>query len=324
MTLVEDKRALAREYEIALKNLGASGKLPSAKELAREVSELGVDQHKLKELIRTDCELVGRVKQSTNAIEGRETESEYYEYTLSYTGKPARLSYVRPDGTTTKVNLGEFHLAEFRVKHTNYFPNALVDELLRMHAQGAGQHQLYEHMTRFYADRGYALPDFEHVKETQTTVKTGGRRGDGSEIRWEDPGFRNQNLFLIWMSAHECTRGINLSTRIIKTIMGTSISQGCKYAIVYTRMAEFAEKTGKQETATPEEARQYFEDVRKSGWGDWSIRFHVNAGAKMLFALPQVATDAESRGAGALGIYDLEELRKTVTQQDRLKTKHKW
>ncbi|MBU0763086.1 MAG: hypothetical protein KKD39_08680 [Candidatus Altiarchaeota archaeon] len=320
MVAVEDKRRLASEYGSIARALSPSGKLPTAKELA----VLALDRERLHEAIHTECELVGKIRHSCEDTQQQSEESEFYNYELRYRGRPASITYVGSDDTPRTLDFGKVHLADFHLKHTNYFPNTLVDRLVDMHAQGAGQEELYAQMERFYTSKNYSIPDFTQVKETQATVKAGGRRADGSEIRHEDPNFRDQNLFLIWMNAHECTRGMGLAGRIIKNVLGTSVSSGCRYALVYTRMAEFMEKTGKTEVATPEEAREYFEEVKNGSWSDWSIKFHVNAGARMLFALPEIAVDDESRGAGAFGIYNIEELKGRITKKDRLKIKHIW
>ncbi|MBU0761399.1 MAG: hypothetical protein KKD39_00090, partial [Candidatus Altiarchaeota archaeon] len=86
-------------------------------------------------------------------------------------------------------------------------------------------------------------------------------------------------------------------------------SQGCDYAVAYSRTAELH-----KHAATAEEASmilpEYIKRRRDDGLHpDWSIRFHQKAGGMMICGVPNADPhDLESMGHGAFFIYDMKKM----------------
>jgi len=130
--------------------------------------------------------------------------------------------------------------------------------------------------------------------------------------------------FLVYVENDEFIRGEGSGGKLVTGVLDwyKKTHPEAKYAVVYTRMAEFRDKVGavpmpypdEEYTSVPanaEEARTYFEKVKREGWNDWSMRFHAidhgnRKGARLMFAMPKVGNeDSESRYAGVFGVYTL-------------------
>ena len=298
MVIIEDKRVLAREYADVSKAFAASGELPTAKDLA----ELAVDRSLVRDIVSHKCEVFPSVR--AFPVPGENRSVSYVTYNLRYVGAESlNLHYVGDEGASRTEELKPgCDLASLTFMKTTLFPNDLTDRLLEMHSSGVQQSELYASFKSFFQKAGRSIPTF-------ADVLVGSVRRDYAHqtISSADSMFRDENLFFLMMQADEYTRGMGVPSMLFGAAFDSQHREGCKYALAYTRMARFAERT-KRRAASAEESWDYFDKVRNNGWEDWSMKFHVNAGADMLFALPNIAGDTESRNAGALAVYKIDDL----------------
>jgi len=287
------------------------------KKQARNTGVVEVDKGGLREVIGRDCVIFRSVGHAARRSNPRWPESWYINFELRYEGdRGLKVNYVTEEGGKAAAEVGRgARLGELSVKLTTYFPDRLVDELLELDERGATQQEMYEHMSGFYSKRGLSLPTYGTVVDTQPTCGTGRFDEVGYPIRTLDERFTDVNVFLCWVDAQEYARGAGISKTLVSAALGSDFGERCKYGLVYTKMAQFANVTKKEVSeekanspATAAEAREYFRMVKEGGLGDWSMRFHADNGARLLFALRGISYDKASRNAGALGLYNIKDL----------------
>ena len=283
------------------------GDMPSVKDMG----VLGKDRMIVQHVLAKECEITHRRwrDQWITEKDPRISEAWFEQFQLRYTGeKPVEVGYLGADARIRKAVISnEKAIAIFEVKRTNYFPNRLISRLVRIHDEGLDEEGLYSHMHGFYARLKMAIPPYGIARSELATVRKD--PGDfSSDERKRNPHFPDENLMLLWMSSDDCTRGLGVPKMLVGAVLGSDYAKGCEYAVVYTRMAGFSKDAGRLDVAPPNEVFDYFRKVKAEGWSDWSVRFHANAGARILFPLPFIARDSQSRDAGAFAVYDIKRL----------------
>jgi hypothetical protein len=248
--------------------------------------------------LKTSCTLYSVTESS--AQDGKKPgENVYTHYQLRYDGQGMEISHSLGGAAQAVEVAHDARLAILEVKKSRFFQNRLLAELLRMHSLGAPQGEMHEYMRGFFIRRGALIPTYDTVKANA-----------GPQPKGRNPpedGFEDTNPFLLWIEAEDYLKGLHVSNMLIGQALRENYLAGSRYAVAYTRMAGFSGYSGTKSTASLEEATGYLEGQKKRPT-DWSLRFHMNCGADILFSLPDITEDPESRNAGAMAVYDLERL----------------
>jgi len=255
------------------------------------------------------------------------------EFYMQYFGETRQIHYSSSDG---RPNVGELknddYLARLNTRLTHFFPNPLIDSLVEMHELERTPREIYEAFREGYISRGGGgPPNYEMARSAEFCILDS----------YNADEFPDVNLFFIMVSSSDFLRGMGMSRLMFNAALtyydelGYEIGAfaalenspntpmkrirrpadkeppcNIKYGIGFTRMTSFQDATGIDIPASADETFEYFDQLRENDFrDDWSIRFHVKAGAKILCPLPRIATDYKgSRNAGTLAVYTPEAL----------------
>lgn len=297
MTKVVDKRAFAAE-------LDKVSRYASESLSQRDLTLCAVDQKRAERVVEES-----RIYHSQSTVQdwGRYQDI----FVLRYEGKPTTLNYIGRDGKADAHTIdGKTRdIAEFYVRSSRYFPTEMLDRLLRMQGEDRPQQEIFQAFNGTYESLGLAgKPGFK--RDGMPFYVTIAEDTPQASIR----GLTDRNIFMIHIGGEDYLRGMGATKILFGAAVNYYMDAGSfdevPYGVAYARMAGLFNTLKKNVVASAEEAFDYFEKVKADGWSDWSMKFHVNAGARLLCALPNIASDWQSCDAGALAVYTPEALAK--------------